>query len=176
MQRGRGGRNLLLKAVGLNKQPGLKILDATAGLMRDAFFMAKFGGQITAIERSAPLGIMIRQALIVYPGAIKLHFIAGNALDLIPVLPPFEVIYLDPMFREEKSAKAKKDLQFLQALHQDEIDDSVPLFEMARAYARNRVVVKRSKHAAFLAEIKPDWSYCGESTRFDVYRANNVQA
>lgn len=204
MKRGSGGRSLLLKAVGLTKNSGLRILDATAGLMRDAFFMAKFGGDVTAIERSPVLAEMIAKALIEFRGPVAMHptpdstakndsqspcafggpaprhpsysisldFIPGNAIELLPTLPPFDVIYLDPMFHEEKSAKAKKDLQFLQALHANEIDDSEELFKIARKHAK-RVVIKRSLHAPFLGGVKPDWSYPGKSVRFDVYAANN---
>ncbi len=175
MKRGEGGRSLLLKATGLTKTPGLRILDATAGLMRDAFFMAKFGGIVTAIERSPILAAMIEDALSVIPVqvGIQLSFLQGNAIALIPSLPQFDVIYLDSMFREEKSAKAKKDLQFLQALHQDEVDDADELFKVARDYAK-RVVVKRSLHAPCLGGFKPDWSYPGKSVRFDVYANNSL--
>ncbi len=165
MKRGEGGRSLLLKAVGLTKNPGLKILDATGGLLRDAFFMAKFGGIITAIERAPLLIEMIEKAL----PAQNLTFMAGDAISLIPTLPIFDVIYLDPMFHEEKSAKSKKDLQFLQMLHADEAQDEAALLTLALQYAKSRVVVKRSFYAGYLNAQKPDFSYLGKSIRFDIY-------
>lgn len=170
MKRGEGGRSLLLKAVGLTKTTGLSILDATAGLMRDAFFLAKFGGKVTAIERSPVLAEMIEQALKSY--SVDFTFLQGNAITLIPTLAPFDVIYLDPMFREGKSAKAKKDLQFLQALHEEESDDSAELFAIALKYAGSRVVVKRGYSADFLGGQKPSFSYTGKSTRYDIYITN----
>ncbi len=174
MKRGSGGRSLLLKAVGLSKTKGLRILDATAGLARDSFFMAKFGGCVTAIERSPVLVEMIHAAHKKRAGGFE--FIAGDAIDLIPRLPPFDVIYLDPMFREEKSAKAKKDLQFLQSLHHGAKEDSADLIKLALATARIKVVVKRARLAPFLGGLKPNWSIQGQSIRFDVYLPNNVQA
>jgi len=173
MKHGKGGRALLLKATGLNKHKGLNILDATAGLMRDAFFMAKFGGVVTAVERSPVLIDMIETALThLTDSAPRLAFLGGNALEIIPKLSRFDVIYLDPMFREEKSAKAKKDLQFLQQLLQEEPDDTEQLFLVALAHAP-RVVVKRSRYAPFLGEKNPTFQYHGESTRFDVYLTNS---
>jgi 16S rRNA (guanine1516-N2)-methyltransferase len=169
MKLGQGGRVLLLKATGLTKTKGLRILDATAGLLRDAFFMAKHGGIVTAIERSPVLADMIESAWVDLPGEIALTFLEGDAITLIPNLPPFDVIYVDPMFREEKSAKAKKDLQFLQQLHQDAVDDSEALFKTALQFAKSRVVVKRATHADHLAGIKPDFSYQGKTIRFDIY-------
>lgn len=169
MKQGEKGRSLLLKATGLSKMKGLHILDATAGLMRDAYFMAKFGGIVTAVERSPQLAEMIDAALKNLPSPLHIEFRMGNAIGLIPILPVFDVIYLDPMFKQEKSAKAKKDLQFLQSLHVNEIDDSVELLRCARSCARLRVVVKRAYHAAPLGGLKPDWSCLGKTIRFDVY-------
>lgn len=183
MKRGVGGRSLLLKALGLTKTPGLRILDATGGLMRDAFFIAKFGGDVTAIERSPVLAEMIKAALAVIPAltvipakaGIQLQFIEGNAIEIIPSLPAFDVIYLDPMFREEKSAKAKKDLQFLQALHKDEVDDAEALLDIALKHATLRVVVKRAKHAPYLGGHQPDWSLESKTIRFDIFKPCSYQ-
>ncbi len=171
MTLGQGGRRLLLKALGVRDRLRMHILDATAGLGRDAFFMAKFGLDVTLIERSPLLCQLLQDALLHNPTQVKrLKLLHGDALRLIPTLPAFEVIYLDPMFHQEKQkAKVKKDLQILQLLHQDEVKDSVTLLQTALKYTKQRVVVKRPLHAPFLGLIAPNWSLKGKTIRFDVY-------
>ena len=171
MSLGQGGRRLLLKALGVKDKVRMHVLDATAGLGRDAFFMAKFGLDVTMIERSPLLAQLLNDALKQNATTIKrLKLLTGDALKLIPTLPQFEVIYLDPMFHQKKQkAKVKKDLQILQILHQDEPQDSVDLLKIALKYMKSRVVVKRPINAPFLGLIQPQWSLRGTTTRFDVY-------
>ena len=81
----------------------------------------------------------------------------------------FDVVYLDPMFPEpDKRAKAKKEMAAFQSLIGGDTDADT-LLEPARRVARQRVVVKRPRSAPWLAGQKPDFSYDGESTRFDAY-------
>jgi len=56
-----GKSELLLKAVGA--RVGLRILDCTAGLGVDAFLMAAYGCEVTLIEQSTILGLMLEQAI-----------------------------------------------------------------------------------------------------------------
>jgi 16S rRNA (guanine1516-N2)-methyltransferase len=171
MTLGQGGRRLLLKALGIKDKIRMHVLDATAGLGRDAFFMAKFGIDVTMIERSPLLSQLLSHALQHNQTTIKrLKLLSGDALKLIPTLPAFEVIYLDPMFRQKKStAKVKKDLQMLQLLHQNEAHDEVELLKIALKHCKQRVVVKRPIQAPFLGLIQPQWSLRGTNIRFDVY-------
>ncbi len=173
MTLGQGGRRLLLKALGVKDKIRTHVLDATAGLGRDAFFMAKFGLDVTMIERSPLLSQLLNHALQHNATTIKrLKLLSGDALKLIPTLPPFDVIYLDPMFHQKKQkAKVKKDLQILQLLHQDEPQDGAELLETALKHMKQRVVVKRPINAPFLGLIQPQWSLHGTTIRFDVYVA-----
>jgi len=66
--------------------------------------MAKFGLDVTLIERSPLLAKLLQHALTHNQTTIKrLKLLSGDALKLIPTLPPFEVIYLDPMFHQKKA-------------------------------------------------------------------------
>jgi 16S rRNA (guanine1516-N2)-methyltransferase len=81
----------------------------------------------------------------------------------------YDVVYLDPMFPEpDKRARAKKDMHAFQTLIGGDTDADV-LLAPARRIARQRVVVKRPRTAPWLAGVKPDFSFDGESTRFDAY-------
>ena len=79
-----------------------------------------------------------------------------------------DVVYLDPMFPpKQKSALVKKEMRILRQLVGDDADAG-ELFELACALARQRVVVKRLRHAEPLAP-NPTHSHRDKTTRYDVY-------
>src|SRR5690606_27283774 len=74
---------------------------------------------------------------------IALH--TGDARDLMAA-ERFDVVYLDPMFPERrKTALARKEMQYMQALLSD--DDGASLLAPPLECATRRVVVKRPLHA-----------------------------
>lgn len=164
---------LLLKAIGLKtlKQP--KIIDATAGLGRDAFLMASFGCDVTLIERSAILVELLKQAIKTLDDkVIKMDLIHADAIHFLQALPlkhyP-DVIYIDPMFPErKKSALVKKEMLILKSLVGED-EDAINLFNIALQRAKKRVVVKRPAYAPIISNRKPEIQYKGRSVRFDVY-------
>ena len=80
-----------------------------------------------------------------------------------------DVIYLDPMFpSRSKSALNKKSMRILKEIVGKD-SDSDQLLKIALKTALKRVVVKRPKLAPHLAGKKPDITYRGKSSRFDVY-------
>lgn len=176
-----GGKNQpLARAVGM--KPGIKprILDATAGLAKDAFVLATLGCPILMIERSPFVAALIRDAIqratsdesfapLLQSG---FELVNANAIEYLPTLAEDQkpdVIYLDPMYPEkQKSALVKKNMQILQKLlGQDE--DTEALLNIARHCAKKRVVVKRPKGAEFIGNIKPAFDVASKNTRYDVY-------
>jgi len=163
----------LAKAIGVKKLDYPDVLDATAGLARDAFILAKLGCKVTMLERHELLAKQIHMALEQFKNdEIK------NRLKLINIdsqiflknnSTKFDVIYVDPMFPDKsKSALVKKEMQTLQQLVGKD-DDADALFELALAYAKKRIVVKRHRHAPNINAQKPSYSIIGKSTRYDVY-------
>lgn len=172
---GGGRKQDLLKAVGLHQQKSLRIMDATAGLGRDAFIMACFGGQMTLIERHPVVHALLADGLMRAQNDSDTQAIAEQmtlqALDSRDCLSAYDgdVIYLDPMFPgRDKSAKVKKDMQIFHQLlgAQDDADD---LLAPALAAPVARVVVKRPKQAPFLADQSASLQFSGKAGRFDVY-------
>ena len=171
-------RQPLALAVGLKKRKP-SVLDATAGLGRDALLLACLGCTVTAVERSPILGVMLRDALdraaeSPQLGRIiqnRLTLIVGDAVNMLTQLSDSdvpEVVYLDPMFPpKSKSALPKKEMRILRRLVGDD-RDSAPLFDAARRVARNRVVVKRHPHAPPLAP-EPTLTFKSKLARYDVY-------
>ncbi len=176
MERRRASRgpHPLARAMG-RKRPLPTVVDATAGLGRDAFVVASLGYEVVAVERSPVLHAMLQNGLeraMQETGAIKrLRLVAGDARDYLARLPKAEqpdVVYMDPMFpKRTKSALVKKEQQFFQQLLGAE-DDAGSLFEVARSVANRRVVVKRPARVAPLAG-QPSYRVPGTRVRWDVY-------
>ncbi|QDQ26060.1 hypothetical protein FNU76_06690 [Chitinimonas arctica] len=175
-----GGRGQgVAKACGLKGGATPRVLDATAGLGRDAFVLAALGCKVDMVERSPVAAALLADGLIragqladVAAIAERMHLRFGAAA---PCLTDWqgerpEVIYLDPMFPESKtrSALSKKEMHtFQQVVGPDE--DADALLAPALALASVRVVVKRPRHAPLLAGMRPSHSLEGESVRFDCY-------
>lgn len=155
------------------------IIDATAGLGKDALLLAASGATVTLIERQPLLACLLedlltRLASSDWPFNLFLH--RGNALEYLTALSEDDypdVIYLDPMFDHDaaKTALVKKDLQMLQTLALPPLlEEQHQLLTMARWRALHKVVVKRARLAQPLADIKPDYQLLGAHSRFDVYK------
>lgn len=177
---GGGRRQPLAKAVGI--KPGFKpsVLDATAGLGRDAHVLATLGLQLHLVERSpivsALLADGVRRAGLdketqgLFNNNMQLY--VGDAKVLIPTISEYrttDVIYLDPMYpHRSKSALVKKEMRALRALVGDD-PDIHELLGIALRYARQRVVVKRPRTAPPISAYKPAHSITSKNTRYDVY-------
>ncbi|NNM52351.1 MAG: class I SAM-dependent methyltransferase [Pseudomonadales bacterium] len=178
VQHGGGAGEMIARACGLRRQAGLTVLDATAGLARDAFLLASLGAQVLMCERSPLILALLEDGLsrAAVDTALtdvfgRMHLLSGDAISRMhqPDLPEIDVVYLDPMFpQREKSARVKKAMAAFQGLL-GESDDGAFLLAPALQLARRRVVVKRPRLAACLGDIKPDEVISGKSSRFDLY-------
>lgn len=176
--RRRGGQNELLgRAVGVKAGQRPSVIDATAGLGRDAYVLADLGCTVTLIERSAVLALMLEQALerasisaiaSVRAAASRMRLQSRDSRDY--ETSQETVIYLDPMFTDRRgSAAVKKDLSVLQALHGNVDNEDEQLLAWALAQPVRRVVVKRPLKSAPLDSRKPSHVIKGKTVRFDVY-------
>lgn len=177
-QHGGGSGQLIAKAVGI--QPGVRpeILDATAGLGRDAFVLAQLGCLVTLIERHPLIGALLADGLErarldpeVGPIIQRMDLRLGNAIDLIKGWSdePPQVIYLDPMFpHRDKSSLVKKEMRVFRPLVGAD-DDASQLLEAALELATHRVVVKRPRKAPCVGGKPPGYVLEGKSSRYDVY-------
>jgi 16S rRNA (guanine1516-N2)-methyltransferase len=177
-----GGAELIARAVaGRSKQP-LRVLDATAGLGRDSFVLASRGFRVHMLERSPVLAALLDDALQrarrddhaeVAVAAERLSLSNTEALDYLAAMTDEQrpdVIYLDPMFPPSpKTALVKKEMRLLQQLFHGDETDHAALLAAARAGARLRVVVKRPRNAAPLADVAAAYCLEGKAVRFDVY-------
>ena len=174
-----GGHELLYRAIAGRKEPPA-VLDLTAGLGRDSFVLAARGCRVCMVERSPILAALIRDGLLrarsipaVQPIVDRLCLVEGDGRTYLEQLQgkkqDFDVIYLDPMFpQERKKSKSKKQLQMLQQLIGPDNEGHL-LLQAARQATCRRIVVKRARKSPFLDNLEPSHQYCGRSTRYDVY-------
>lgn len=175
---GGGSGQMIAKAVGV--QPGVRpcVLDATAGLGRDAFVLASLGCPMTLIERQPLIAALLEDGLAraakspeVAPIAAQMQLLKGNAIDLMKNWQgePPQVIYLDPMFpHRDKSALVKKEMRLFRPFVGDDLD-APALLQAALALATHRVVVKRPRKAPIIEGAKPGYALEGKSSRYDIY-------
>ena len=174
-----GQRHLLARAIGLRGDP-LTVVDATAGLGRDAFILACLGCDVVAVERSPILGALIEDALrrACERGSGELdevvrrfRWVVADARDYLKSLAETkrpDVVYLDPMYPPRgKSALAKKESRICGRLAGGD-EDEAELLSIARGIARRRVVVKRHPRSPTLGDA-PSGHVQGKSVRFDIY-------
>ncbi|MDX7735086.1 class I SAM-dependent methyltransferase [Aeromonas caviae] len=174
-----GGRGQsIAKAVGLKSGAMPTVVDATAGLGRDAFVLASLGCKVTLIERSPVVAALLQDGLTragqdpeIGPWVReRMQLQQGPAVEtLLALTERPEVIYLDPMFpHKQKSALVKKEMRVFQSLVGADLDADA-LLPAALRMADKRVVVKRPDYAGWLNEHKPSMAIETKSNRFDVY-------
>ncbi|WP_455219408.1 class I SAM-dependent methyltransferase, partial [Kaarinaea lacus] len=175
---GGGRQQPIARALGLKKAISPFVVDATAGLGRDAFILATLGCRVHMIERNPIIHALLEDGLRRLARA-EINTITGSrTLDLsysesrewlLNAKQAIDIVYLDPMYpHRSKSALVKKEMRILRKLVGDDLDVAA-LLDTALRIARQRVVVKRPKAAPPIGSNPP--SHCVESknTRFDVY-------
>ena len=168
---------LLARAVGVKGHPLPRVLDATAGLGRDAFMLASLGCDVVLCERHPVVHALLADGLrrASEEGLAALSRMrlcsedAARHLAAATSAGAYDVIVLDPMFPERtKSALVKKPMRMFHALVGAD-EDAAALLELALTRALRRVVVKRPLHAEHLGGRVPSLDYRGKAVRFDVY-------
>ena len=173
-----GGRHQPLhKAAGFANGVIPTVIDATAGLGRDAFLLASLGATVTMIERSPAIHDLLQDAMARARAAgpewaaimDRMTLLGGDAKELLPTLAA-DVITVDPMHPLRKnSALVKQEMRVLrQVVGADQ--DAFQLMQVALACARKRVVLKWPLRAAFMDGLpKPSHQIIGKTTRYDVF-------
>ncbi|MFT5742183.1 MAG: 16S rRNA (guanine1516-N2)-methyltransferase [Paracoccaceae bacterium] len=173
-----GGRGqALAKAMGLRAGKTPMIVDATAGLGRDAFLLASLGAQVTLIERSPQMHALLVQGMqrAEHEGGEfgdiigRMTLLQGDAKDLLPELSG-EAILIDPMHPPRKnSALVKRELRQVREIVGSD-DDAAELVRVALKHARSRVVLKWPAKADPIVGIRAcSHQIFGKSTRYDVF-------
>jgi len=179
-----GGRGQALpKAIGMKGGKTPDVVDATAGLGRDAFLLASLGAKVTLIERSPQMYQSLLEGMETaraYGGEIaeaiaRMTLLHGDAIDLLPTLSP-QVVLVDPMHPPRKnSALVKKEMRLIREIVGVDAD-STRLMQVALLAASNRVVLKWPQKADPMQGIPaPSHQITGKSTRYDVFMIPNPE-
>ncbi|OUE96621.1 protein YhiQ [Enterobacter hormaechei] len=174
-----GGRGeAVAKAVGIKGNYLPDVVDATAGLGRDAFVLASVGCRVRMLERNPVVAALLDDGLtrgyadpeIGSWLQERLQLIHASSLTaLTDITPRPQVVYLDPMFpHKQKSALVKKEMRVFQSLVGPDLDAD-GLLEPARQLATKRVVVKRPDYAPPLADVATTNAVTTKGHRFDIY-------
>lgn len=186
---GGGKGQMIAKAVGVKAGVYPRVLDATAGMGKDSFVLATLGCELTMIERSPIVHVLLQNGLV-----RAQEFAREQDAELLQVINRMQlmsqdsrtyleslsaeqfpdVIYLDPMFPErQKTADVKKEMAaFHSIVGKDE--DADALLPLALAHVNYRVVVKRPRKAPFLNNQTPSYQLEGKSSRFDIYTVKKL--
>ncbi len=165
--------SVFAKAIGKGSK---KILDATAGLLKDSHKMLLLGHEVTAFEIQPLVYELSKSAISVATKSIDsfsgLNLVFGNSLEVNDT--DADVIYIDPMFHHvNKSALPKKDMQLFRKINESfTVDSSTEsqFIEWAKGLGIPRVVVKRP-----IKQPKDKLvahSFTGKSVRYDLYTNN----
>ena len=182
-----GGRGQsIAKAVGISGAYKPTVLDATAGLGRDAFVLATLGCDVTLIERHPVVYLLLKSGLQCAQGETeitdiiaRMKLLQGNSIELLGDWFKLgyeqpDIVYLDPMFpHTTASAEAKKEMKLFRSLVGADVDED-QLWAQADSIARCRIVVKRPAKAPPLAGKAPSYSLLGKANRFDIYSKKKV--
>ncbi len=181
---GGGKGQMIAKAVGVKAGIYPQVLDATAGMGKDSFVLATLGCQLTMIERSPIVHLLLQDGLLraqafareqdaeLLQVINRMQLLAQDSRTYLESLSAEQfpdVIYLDPMFPErQKTADVKKEMAaFHSVVGKDE--DADALLPLALAHVNYRVVVKRPRKAPFLNNQTPSYQLEGKSSRYDIY-------
>ncbi len=180
IRHGGGFGEMLARACRIRPNEPIRICDATAGWCQDTSLLLSLGAEVWLCERSTWMQWLIEDGILraahdpehrcTWLG--QLHWTAMSALHWLPSVGrgACDVVYLDPMYPDrQRQARPSKAMAVLHQMLPDDLEQEPELLTSARQVAKQRVVVKRPRHAPFMAEIQPHHQVLGQSSRFDIY-------
>ena len=171
------GKKTELVARAVKAGGGVRVLDCTAGLARDAFVLASLGCEVTLVERSKVVFTLLldglkraRKVPELSSAANRIKLTIADSLVLMAQTSlEYDVIYIDPMFPEKPGAAAVRGpMQHLQRfLGKDE--DAMALLSVALQAGCSRVVLKRPPHGDWVSPVRPTHVFKNKNSRYEVF-------
>ncbi len=167
----------LTRAIGLHKKKALRVLDMSAGLGKDAHWLAYCGAEVTLVERNPLLSFLLSEAI----NALRIDSVEGSVGERMILIENdakffletlssgmYDVAYYDPMFLpRQKSALVKKDMQIMHALLGNEEASDILQFTLSKI---PRVVVKRAKADPAYYKGAPHIAIEAGVVRYEIYQ------
>lgn len=150
-------------------------LDATAGLGFDSLLLAFFGAHVCMVERNPFIYALLVNALhrfeqVFAQEAKQLAVVFSEAQKEVEK-NHYHGVFYDPMYQEPRQKTApRKEMRIFRelGLAQENSQQSIQICQQLYDSVGKRLVIKRPARAQPLWR-KPDMSYVGKSTRYDVY-------
>ncbi|WP_343152724.1 class I SAM-dependent methyltransferase [Buchnera aphidicola] len=170
----------IAKAIGIKKNYFPFVLDATAGLGKDAFILSKLGCKVHMFERNPIVALLLFDGLERGYNDLKINSWLKKRLFLSYsssfkmkniLLQQPDVIYLDPMFAIKKKALSKKEINLLKLFVGND-SDAIDLLSFSFCYAKHRIVIKRPRSLPPFFSEKIVNSIITNKYRFDIYFPN----
>lgn len=168
---------LLIQAINIKVDTNPIIFDLTAGFGKDAALLANYGYNVIMVERNYILATILFYALTMsFLPAQIVNLTYEDSIDFIKKYQGAapQVIYIDPMFKHKVKSLAKKEMQLIQLLiDEDYINDNIELlFQSSLNIVKNKLIIKRDNNQVNLvAAPLPSYSKYGKTIRYDVYLA-----
>ena len=175
-KKGLGKKDPLAKAIGI-KSGTTKVLDLTAGWLKDTWMLLHLGCKVKACEMNSLVFSILQNAIELDKSYANYEELFSNLelvnLDSLEVLQSeniseWDCLFIDPMFpQRSKKALAGKEMQILQELVAEKDSGELILTEALQMRAK-RVVVKRPlKGPELLSGVS--FKVESKASRFDVY-------
>jgi 16S rRNA (guanine1516-N2)-methyltransferase len=172
-------KELLAKALGINQQNSLTVIDGSLGTGKDAMLILSFGAKVVGHERNPIVYSLLQDAMMqaqvgrdgpFLKENLKLHLSNCHRIELLDKGKD-QVFYFDPMFKKMKhKSKSKKDMEIFKYLVGAD-EDYIDVLEWAMEQKFSRVVLKRSVHDDIYK--KPTACFKGKTIRYDMYSLNH---
>ena len=148
------------------------LLDCTAGYGRDGYILRSMGFNVTMIENSPIISLLLNDALkkLKLSDFIMYH---GNSYDYLSHSEKYyDYIYIDFMFNKlKKNSLSSKNDETLKLISFQE-NDKNNIIRLAIKKSNSRVVVKEPKNS--LSNIlKPEYTIKTKLLNFNIYKGNN---
>ncbi len=169
------------------KRTDLTVLDVFAGFGRDSFNFLYYGCDVTAIEFNPYIFIILSYLNDLYyknfGKKLNLFFVdAYKFLESVhkdnqqQLLKRYDLVYVDPMFEDNRSALPAKDMQvishFNKLMHESCNFKTLPEFNLSlfSQLMPTKLIIKRdNKQDPLISKVKPNFSKLGKCIRFDIY-------
>lgn len=148
------------------------ILDCTGGFGKDAFLLDSMGHDVTMLENSPIVSLLLKNALDkINDHNINLFF--GNAYDFISHSnEKYDYIYFDFMFEKLKNTSpSTKDIETLKKISFKN-NDKNQLIKIAKKKINKYVVVKEPTNS-ISGLIKPNHTYKSKLLMYNIYISSN---
>ena len=162
----------LKKAIGFGGESSKRILDCTGGLGHDAFILALLGQNVTVVDKNKGLCILFELALESLPQTSyfleakeRITIINDNSASFIDKLLDYDVVYIDPMFKDKGTAGRSG----VMSLISDYLDDFTDVSDVLVRSKFNRMVIKRQKQFKQSGNGSPSFILSGKSINFHVF-------